>query len=326
MAFDTVQGKYLTSDSRFLSDDIKAIAALIEGRITTTWDLFRPMAPSDSVTITWYDSMSNSLQGAVGVGGWNNSDTTGLVVSSATSAIINVGDVCLIESEQVIVSSVDRSGNTIDVQQRGHGSTSAATHTADKVIYIIGSANVEGTVDGDSIIEDNEEKTNYFQLLEEPLSWSKQAQEQMYKDMTDLKTDARKKAMSRALRKLNLTALFGVPVARTSTKSGTAGGLDHFITNATNGNTSNVGGALTESSLKTLISMIDEDGGSPDTIICSPSDKATINTFNLAANATAATRTYTTRGDRTAGNIVDLYDTEGLGTLRVVSDPLLTSS
>jgi hypothetical protein len=327
MSFDTTVGKFLTSDSSYLTDDIKAIATLVEGANTRTWDLFREGESAKSVTITWYDALSNSLQGAVGAATWSDGSTkTGLDVSATTSKIVNVGDVLLVEDEQVIVAAVDRTANTIDVVARGHGSTTGASHAAGKVIYIVGSAQVEGTVDGDSIIEDNEQNLNYVQLFQEPISWSRTSANQSYDDMTSLRVDAEKKAMSRMLKKLNLTALLGEPVARTGTTAGTAGGLSHYIINATGANTVSVGGSLSEDKLKTLLEAIASDGGQPNVLLCSPSDKAIINTWNLAANTAAATRTVTTRQDRGAGNIVDYYDSEALGRLEIIVDPLLMST
>jgi hypothetical protein len=324
MSFDTTVGKFLTSDSSFLTDDIKAIARLVEGRNSVTLDLIPEGAAAESVTITWYDSLSNSLQGAVGAATWADGvDTTGLDVSALTSKIVNIGDVLLVGNEQVIVSAVDRGANTIDVFARGHGATSGAAHNAGVTIYIIGNAQIEGTVDGDSIIEDNEQKLNYVQLFEEPIGWSKTAQNQRYDDRSSLRDDAEMKAMSRFLKKLNLTALFGEPVARTGTTAGTAGGLSYYIANATGANTVSVGGALTEAKLITLLQQIAADGGMPNVILCSPLDKALINTFNLAASTTAHTWTVTDRADRGAGNLVNFYDSQDLGILQIVVDPLL---
>lgn len=326
MSFDTTVGKYLTSDSSYLTDDVKAIARLVEGRITTTWDLFQDGATAESVTLTWYDALANSLQGAVGAGTWaDGSTTSALPVTAATSKIVNIGDVLLVESEQVVVSSVDRSANTIDVVARGHGSTTGASHAGGTTIYIVSNAQVEGTVDGDSIIEDNEQKLNYVQLFEEPIMWSRTSANQSYDDKSSLRDDAEMKAMSRMLKKLNMTALFGEPVARTGTTAGTAGGLSYFVNNATGANTVSVGGSLTEAKLITLLEYIASDGGQPNVIVCSPADKATINKWNLAANTAAATRTVTSREDRGAGNIIDFYDSQELGRLQIVVDPLLHS-
>jgi hypothetical protein len=50
-------------------------------------------------------------------------------MTAAAVAVLTVGDVLQVENELVIVKSVDRGANTIDVFGRGHGGTSAAAHT-----------------------------------------------------------------------------------------------------------------------------------------------------------------------------------------------------
>jgi len=60
--------------------------------------------------------------------GWNDSDTTDLPLPAAFIALVTVGDVVKVESKHVVVKSVDRTANTIDVWKRGSGGTTAAAH------------------------------------------------------------------------------------------------------------------------------------------------------------------------------------------------------
>ena len=212
MALTTQVGKYQTYNSSFVDELVVGLAALVEPRLSVTWDLFPEVSPVNTETIKWFDAKSNALEGEVRTGGWNDTDTTGLVITDATAAVINIGDVLRVEDEFVVVKAVDRTvaAATIDVFARGHGGSTAAAHVATTVIYIVGNGNVEGTVDGDSIIEDNVERKNYFQILEEPLQITHTAKNQKYEDIEDKMLEARRKAMSRAMRKMNGTCLLGV--------------------------------------------------------------------------------------------------------------------
>jgi hypothetical protein len=83
------------------------------------------------------------LEGAVDdTNAWNDTDTTDLDVVDAS--LFQDGHILLVESEKVIVKDVDLTNNTIDVYERGFGSTSAAGHAVDTPIYVIGMARLEG--------------------------------------------------------------------------------------------------------------------------------------------------------------------------------------
>jgi len=51
----------------------------------------------------------------------------------------------LCEDEIVVVASVDRSGNTIDVYERGAGESTAVAHTGTITMKVIGNAHEEGS-------------------------------------------------------------------------------------------------------------------------------------------------------------------------------------
>ena len=53
----------------------------------------------------------------------------------------------------MVVKSVDRSGNTIDVYERGSGDTSGATHSTGATAKIVGNAHLEGVVDAEAMAE-----------------------------------------------------------------------------------------------------------------------------------------------------------------------------
>jgi len=311
-------GKYTTYDSPFLDELVKGIAVMIDPKLTTSLDLFPEFEPINTTKIKWYDAKTYSLEGEV-ADVWNDSDTTGLAISAQFAQLVNVGDVLRIGNEFVVVKSVNRTGNTVDLYGRGHGGTTAAGHIATSTIFILGNANVEGTVNGDSLLEDSIEQINFTQIIEEPIEITLTAQKQKYLDVTDKLNDERMKAMTRALKKLNQAVLFGRPSAGSKTTPRSFGGLKHFIENTSDAFNYNVAGAFTETHLKNVLLEMARRGGSPTTILCSPDIKSVINGFN-------ASNTRYGRDERIAGNFIDRYEGEGVGVLDIVADPFLRHS
>jgi hypothetical protein len=311
-------GKYTTYDSPFLDELVKGIAVMIDPKLTTSLDLFPEFEPINTTKIKWYDAKTYSLEGEV-ADVWNDTDTTGLAISAQFAQLVNVGDVLRIWNEFVVVKSVNRTGNTVDLYGRGHGGTTAAGHVATSTIFILGNANVEGTVNGDSLLEDSIEQINFTQIIEEPIEITLTAQKQKYLDVTDKLNDERMKAMTRALKKLNQAVLFGRPSAGSKTTPRSFGGLKHFIENTSGAFNYNVAGAFTETHLKNVLLEMARRGGSPTTILCSPDIKSVINGFN-------ASNTRYGRDERIAGNFIDRYEGEGVGVLDIVADPFLRHS
>lgn len=324
MAVTSVFSKYTTYDSQFLSRDVRSIAAAVEHNLTTTWDLFQNAAPGTSKDLEWYDYQKNPLSGTVAGAGWTDAVTlTALPINNELAITMNVGDILMIEDEQVIVKVVDRTGNTIDVYARGHGGSTAAAHVATTPIKVIGNAHVEGGVTAEAVVVDNLQRKNYYQLLEEMINLTKTGANQQYRDTTDKLRELREKAMIRGLKKLNLTALFGLPEIGTKTTPGSAGGIRHFLSNPDVTNT-DAGGTFTEAVLKATLLEVGNRGGTPNIILCSPTDKSTINGFNAVTSAGVQTRV--DRAENVAGTIVDWYEGEGVGRLAVISDPLLQTN
>jgi len=318
----SVAGKYTTYDSPFLDDQVKGLAALVDPKLTTTWDLMPEMDPVESEKIRWFDAESATLEGDTGAG-WAISVTTALPIDAALAALVNVGDLLRVEDEYVVVSAVDRVGNTIDVYGRGHGGTTDVAHGAAVGVYIVGSANVEGTVDGDSLVEDNIERTNYIQLAEEPVELTVTASGQLYEDVESKMDEMREKALRRALIKANKSALFGVADAGTKTTPRSAGGIGFYIENDANAVNTDAAGAFDESVLKATLIELAKRGGSPDLILCSPAIKSIINGFNTSGTNPTV---FVGEESRQAGQLVDFYNGEGVGRLAVVSDPVLNES
>lgn len=227
-----------------------------------------------------------SLSGVIGdgaAGGWNNSATTNLAMQATQIAVLTVGMILQVEDEVVVVSDVDRSGNTIDVFERGAGSTSAASHADQVAFEVIGHAardvdakNVE------SLSEQTEAYENYCQLIFVPI-------EQTFTDRTEARKyyennpQLKKEALDKVFRLLSKNCVRGVKVTGSDSKSHlTAGILDQL--SDTNGATRvplryNANGAFTEDKLKAALDLAFTKG-SPDVIYLNPANKPVLNGLN----------------------------------------------
>lgn len=319
-----VVDKFHTYDSAYIDDEVRGLASLVTPSLTTFWDLLQEGKPVESTRLRWFDAERYGLEGTVRTTGWNNTDLVNLRVDDDLAAVVNVGDLLLVDgSEYVVVSNVSSraaGAATIDVHARGHGGSTPASYTGGESILIVSSAHVEGTVDGESLIEDNAERVQYTQIIEEPLQWTKTAQEQRYEDVNDKKTEAREKALVRALKKLNLGALLGVPAVGTKTTPRSAGGLRYWLESNGNAINSNIGGALTEAGLANTLIEIRKRGGMPNVMLCSVDVKNTINGFN---RTTSGLSTQVGREERVAGTTVDYFEFDGIGRIALITDPLL---
>jgi len=322
----SIIGMNKTYNSQFLDKDVIANAMLVEANMTRTLDLFQEL-PMGRNNPEWYDYVKKPRTGAVGVGGWDNNDLVDLPVTDAFADVIGVGQVLEVETEQVIVSAVDRAANTIDVYARGHGGTTAAAHLAGVVIYNIGKATREGTVEVEAIVEESVKKVNFYQLFQELIDTSKTAKLAGYYDLGGKEGSLEQKlewlrqgAMVDMLKNMNQTALFGLPYVGTAASPSTVGGLRHYLSQSDVVNNS-VGAPFTEDDLKETLLAIQDRGGTANVILTNGATKAKINNFNRVV--TDGLQTRTNRQDRGAGMIVDTYEGDGIGTLQIVTDPLI---
>lgn len=93
----------------------------------------------DTMSYEWATADEVSYAAEVGTG-WrtDGTTTTALPVTAASAAILTNYAVLLVEDEIVIVKSVSRTANTIDVYARWEGSTVGAAHVATTPIAISG--------------------------------------------------------------------------------------------------------------------------------------------------------------------------------------------
>jgi len=283
------------------------------------WDLFTTRETPFTTEV--YDVLTRNYTapsvtlGTVGSGtDWNStSDASALPITSGTIDRITVGDILLVDDEIVVVSAVDRSGNTIDVYERGAGDTSGATHTSATVAKIIGSAHVEGTANAEAMAETTGKVTNYCQLFEETIDLSKADSDQARKTgrtETALKTEA----MQRVFQDLARTAIYGTARAATASIPAMTRGLISYLNDVSGGLKTAVSGAFTETVLKNELDTIRAAGGTVNAIVLSVSQKRVANGF------TGSDSVVTTRQDKVGGQILDFYEADGHGQIPFVVD------
>jgi hypothetical protein len=205
------------------------------------------------------------LEGAVDdTNAWNDTDTTDLDVVDAS--LFQDGHILLVESEKVIVKDVDLTNNTIDVYERGFGSTSAAGHAVDTPIYVIGMARLEGDDADYGPVVDITAPYNYTSIFQKAIKISGTLQAITQHGIDDEFLYQANKAVPHLLRLVERMAFYGERVEGSESSPRSAGGLGTFITS----NTQAAGGAIAKSHVDTLMEEIIMDGGYPDLLVMNP--------------------------------------------------------
>lgn len=261
--------------------------------------------------------------------GWNSgSDITALSVTDGDA--FRVGDVIMTsDGEIAIVSDVDEAGNTIDLYARGDcGSTESNANSNSDVIYIIGSAQLEGYTYGSDVrFYTRPSKVNYTQIFSDTISVT-ESYELIPKFGIPKESQHQLKMKQLRLAKLlERAVLYGNPntgaLEGTSAIPRTMGGIIGKGSVATypniQTNTLNLSSAeLTDSNLKSEMQSIYDGGGDPNTIIVNSFNKGVISDF-LTPYRRA------NMDDKKYGGVVSKYETD-FGICDVVLDRYMLQS
>lgn len=210
----------------------------------------------------------NVATGADGAGWDTTNDITDLPMVTAECNKLRVGDVLLLDQDEVVVvKAVNTSAQTIDLISRGWGSTTAAVmaHNSAHTLKIIGNAQIENADPLDGNFTSQTECFNYCQIFEDVAEITgtvRRSKQASGKDTLDSQIIKKTKEM---LRSLNRAIVEGIKHLDTGNKIATMGGLREYITN-----TSNVGGAVTVAKLYTAVISHVEAGLYPSAIHGSP--------------------------------------------------------
>lgn len=302
-----------------IADRITPLQAREFGRV---WDLFQtrptPFTTDEYTILTrGYTTPSLPLTASGGSADWDTTnDITALPVSSTYIDRITVGDVLLLPTgnEVVVVKSIDRTGNTIDLYERGAGDTSGtAQGTSAFTAKIIGNANIEGTVSVEAMAEQTAKLTNYCQIVLESIDLSKEDSDQARKTGRTADT-LRQEAMERVMRDLARSAIYGEARVGTASIPAMTRGLLSHLTNVSGALKTNVAGAFTETVLKNALDDVRNAGGTVNAIVLSVANKRIANGFTGSDTIT------TSRQDNVGGQVLDGYLADGFGVIPFVVD------
>lgn len=307
------------SDSVAAADPvIFAVARMINlGRNTGAF--YQAMNPVD-VTIDAkeydiYGRSKTSRNGVIGSSNWTSSATTGLSMSAAAVKGLTVGHVLDIGGERVVVASVNRSNNTIDVLARGAAGTTAAAHTAGAAYKVVGFAGTDTDLKNvESVNEITNIFRNFCQTVFETVDWTKHG-DLVNKGHSETQASIllTREAEIRVAEMLSTMAINGLKEKQTSsTTRYMSAGLLQQLTDTASGTrevlTYNASGVLTEAKLMAALKQVFETGA-PDTIWCSPTVKTYINNLNIANSALAINAN---KDDHTGGGLyISHIDYEG---------------
>lgn len=307
------------SDSVAANDPvIFAIAKSMNlGRNTGTF--YQAMNPVDvtldSKQYDIYGRSKTSRNGVIGSSNWSNSATTGLSMTADAVKGLTVGHVLEIGSERVIVKSVNRTNNTIDVLARGAAGTTAAAHTAGDAFKVVGFAGTDTDLKNvESVNEITNVFQNFIQTVFETFDWTQHA-DLVAKGLSETQASIRlaREAEIRVAEMLATMAINGKKEKQTSstTRYMSAGLLQQLTDTASSTRevlTYNASGDLTEAKLMAALKQVFENGN-PDTIWCSQTVKTYINNLNIANSALALNAN---KNDHTGGgNYITHIDYEG---------------
>ena len=307
------------SDSVAAADPvIFAVARMINlGRNTGAF--YQAMNPVD-VTIDAkeydiYGRSKTSRNGVIGSSNWTSSATTGLSMSAAAVKGLTVGHVLDIGGERVVVASVNRSANTIDVLARGAAGTTAAAHTAGAAYKVVGFAGTDTDLKNvESVNEITNIFRNFCQTVFETIDWTKHG-DLVNKGHSETQASIllTREAEIRVAEMLSTMAINGLKEKQTSSSTRyMSAGLLQQLTDTASGTrevlTYNASGVLTEAKLMAALKQVFETGA-PDTIWCSPTVKTYINNLNIANSALAINAN---KDDHTGGGLyISHIDYEG---------------
>lgn len=300
-----------------LAERITPLQAKEFGRV---WDLFSvratPFTTDEYEILTrGYTAPEVAVQASGAGADWDtNNDISALPVSAGTIDRITVGDVLLVESEIVVVKAVDRTGNTIDVYERGAGDTTGVAHGVGAITAkVIGNGHIEGKADADAMAEETAKLTNYCQIIQEVIDISKCDTDQARK--IGMTADTLKaEAMERVMRDMARSAIYGVARAGTASIPAMTRGLLSSLVDVTGGIKTAVAGAFTETALKNILDDVRKAGGTVNAIVLSVNNKRIANGF------TGADAIQVDKNDKLGGHVLDGYIADGFGAIPFIVD------
>lgn len=219
---------------------------------------------------TTYEWLNDSMPDRVDSLGAAIADTTTTTCSITTANLAQPGDVWLIDSEYVWISSL--STTTLTITRGFYGST-AATHDSGAVMTRVGRARVDGDDADDSPSTEVSSTTNVTQIFQRTVNLSRSSLKKARYGITNLEDYEIDKFMKELMIDLSLLPYHGGRSAGTENSvARTAGGLNTFITGnvtyaTSTGATGGTAQALARATIDDSFVLAWSDGGNPNLIL-----------------------------------------------------------
>ena len=191
-------------------------------------------------------------------------NTTTLTVTDAS--IFQPGHVIQIDSEYMVIDTINTTNNTVTVFSRSYGGTNA-THATTSTIEIVGMARLEGDDADYGPIVDVTAPYNYTSIFQKALNISGTQQVIDQYGINDEFAYQANKGIPELSRLLERAVFHGIRAAGTATTPRSMGGLATFITD----NTVDAGGTIAKSDIDNVMEYCMLDGGMPDLFVVNPS-------------------------------------------------------
>lgn len=216
--------------------------------------------------IEWIEDIMAPQASALSAGVDNSTVT--IPVTTNTGVYFRQGDIILIDSEQMLVTSV--TADNLTVATRPYGSTSAASHDSADTVTIVGRAMPEGANATTGYTTNPTLPYNYSQIISQAVQVTGTEMEIKRIGSIDTLPDQMAKLianngqMGTLAQLLSKTFYYGQRVQRSSTAYGSMGGFNAFVTTHV---TNLSGAALQRSDIHTKIRDIRNAGGRVDTLV-----------------------------------------------------------
>ncbi len=242
-----------------------------------------PTVPLAQKKFEIYSRSKTSRDGTIGTTAWTASGTTDLKMNADSLKGLTVGHVLRVGSEVVIIKSVSRSANTIDVLARGAGGTTAATHAASSAFKVVGFAGDDTDLKNvESMSESTSKWSNYVQTVFEVIEWTKHA-ELVRKGLSSSNATVflLQEAEIRVAEMLSRMSIYGIKAQSTGVTERymSAGLYAQLGDTARGGNVINVAGNITEAAFIAGLKTLFDKGGTANKIWISQTMKTYFDAF-----------------------------------------------
>ncbi len=256
-----------------------------------------------------------------------DTDGDGTGINVASTAGFSAGDIVrttsstgVTQSEYLRIASVDSSTELTVV--RDYGGTAGVTLDVGDIIVLVSSPKNESTEASQTVgAGEATVEYNYTQIEDAVAKISKTAQAVRQYGVENALNYQVERQMLGLSRRLNNALIHGVKVERTSSVSGTAGG---FLSLMSGGNSTNVAGAITATTINNAFESIYDDGAfsSNYVIACAENQARKISAFNTSGSNPVVSMPFgtTSTGGFVQTFVSDLGAAQGF-TARVFVDP-----